>query len=128
MFALNENNSFFLRCEATDLRQGFNTLSGRIRNDSNLNPANGSVYVFVNKSRNTLKLLHWERGGFVIYHKRLESGRISNEIFKNEALFTPLRWDELVLLLEGIPPKTRRRKRYNLLYKVDVFLARFTVY
>ncbi|NLY82072.1 MAG: IS66 family insertion sequence element accessory protein TnpB [Clostridiales bacterium] len=114
MFALNENNSFFLRCEATDLRQGFNTLSGRIRNDSNLNPANGSVYVFVNKSRNTLKLLHWERGGFVIYHKRLESGRISNEIFKNEALFTPLRWDELVLLLEGIPPKTRRRKRYNL--------------
>ena len=53
MFALNENNSFFLRCEATDLRQGFNTLSGRIRNDSNLNPAIGSVYVFVNKSRNT---------------------------------------------------------------------------
>lgn len=114
MFALNENNRFYLRSKPTDLRKGFNTLVGCVNNGINLNPVDGSVYIFVNKSRNTLKLLHWERGGFVIYHKRLESGRVSNTIFKYDALFTPIRWDELVLLLEGIPPKTRRRKRYNL--------------
>ncbi|HNX89650.1 MAG TPA: IS66 family insertion sequence element accessory protein TnpB [Paludibacteraceae bacterium] len=33
---------------------------------------NGDVYVFLNKSRTTMKLLHWERGGFVIYYKRMD--------------------------------------------------------
>lgn len=114
MFALNENNKFFLFGSSTDLRKGFNTLMGCVRSNSVLNPVDGSVYIFVNKPRTTLKLLHWERGGFVIYHKRLESGCICNTIFKKAPLFYPLRWDELVLLLEGLPPKTRRRKRYNL--------------
>jgi hypothetical protein len=71
--------------------------------------------VFLNKSRTTMKLLHWERGGFVIYYKRLESGRISHKIFIKEGHgFRSFRWDELVLLIEGISPKIKRRKRYNL--------------
>ena len=62
-----------------------------------------------------MKLLHWERGGFVIYYKRLERGRVSHKIFQREEVgFQSYRWDELVLLLEGISPKTKRRKRYNL--------------
>ena len=40
-----------------------------------LEPANGDVYIFVGKSRTTMKLLHWERGGYVMYYKRLELGR-----------------------------------------------------
>jgi transposase len=61
----------------TDMRKGFNTLSGLVTNISGQKLPDGSVYVFVNKTRTTVKLLHWERGGFVIYHKRQESGRIS---------------------------------------------------
>lgn len=113
MFSLNENNRFYLYTGKTDLRKGFNTLSGMVRNHSSLNPLDGSVYIFINGTRTTLKLLHWERGGFVVYHKRLESGRISKVIFRTNALFRPLRWDELVLLLEGVNPNSKRRKRYN---------------
>ena len=40
-----------------------------------LEPPNGDVYIFVGKSRTTMKLLHWERGGYVMYYKRLEQGR-----------------------------------------------------
>ena len=112
MFSLNENNHYYLHTQATDLRKGFNTLMGVITSTSSLRPLDGSVYLFVNKQRSTLKLLHWERGGFVIYHKRLEMGRISNVIFKSEEPFRSLRWDELVLLVEGINPNTKRRKRY----------------
>ncbi len=80
-----------------------------------LNPTNGDVYVFLNKSRTTMKLLHWERGGFVIYYKRMESGRISRKIFIREGVgFRTIRWDEIVLYIEGISPKIKRRKRYNL--------------
>lgn len=37
-----------------------------------LEPANGDMYVFVGNSRTTMKLLHWERGGYVMYYKRLK--------------------------------------------------------
>lgn len=115
MFNLNEGNRYLVSRQGVDLRKGLDGLCGLIRYRS-LNPASGDVYVFLNKSRTTMKLLHWERGGFVIYYKRLESGRVSHKIFlKEEAGFSGLRWDELMLLIEGINPKTKRRKRYNLL-------------
>jgi hypothetical protein len=93
--------------------KGFNTLSGLVTNISGQKLLEGSVYVFVNKTRTTVKLLHWERGGFVIYHKRLESGRITKLIFTREEGFRSIRWDELVLFMEGINPNTKRRKRYH---------------
>ena len=113
MFSLNESNHFVVCVYGVDLRKGLNGLCGIIRYQS-LTPTNGDVYVFLNKSRTTMKLLHWERGGFVIYYKRMESGRISHKIFLKEGVgFRTIRWDELVLFMEGISVKIKRRKRYN---------------
>ena len=68
-----------------------------------LEQANGDVYVFVGKSRTTMKLLHWERGGYVMYYKRLEQGRFHARIFLRQGIgFRSMRLDELVLLKEGI--------------------------
>ena len=53
----------------TDMRMGVNGMCGQVRK-MGLEPANGDVYVFVGKSRTTMKLLHWERGGYVMYYKR----------------------------------------------------------
>ena len=53
---------------------GVNGMGGQVRKVG-LEPANGDVYVFVGKSRTIMKLLHWERGGYVMYYKRLEQGR-----------------------------------------------------
>lgn len=114
MFSLNEGNRFVVCLQGVDLRKGLDGLCGLIRYFS-LNPTNGDVYVFLNKSRTTMKLLHWERGGFVIYYKRMESGRVSHKIFLKEGTgFRTIRWDELVLFMEGISVKIKRRKRYNL--------------
>ncbi|NDP20619.1 MAG: IS66 family insertion sequence element accessory protein TnpB [Paludibacter sp.] len=74
MFSLNEGNRYVVCLQGVDLRKGLDGLCGLIRYLS-LAPTNGHVYVFLNKSRTTMKLLHWERGGFVIYYKRMESGR-----------------------------------------------------
>ena len=114
MFSLNESNRYLVCLQGVDLRKGVDGLCGLIRYLS-LNPANGDVYVFLNKTRTTMKLLHWERGGFVIYYKRMERGRISHKIFiKGGVGFRSFRWDELMLFMEGISPKTKRRKRYNI--------------
>ena len=70
--------------------------------------------VFVGKSRRIMKLLHWERGGYVMYYKRLEQGRFHPRIFLRHGVgFRSMRWDELVLLMEGISPKVARRHRYE---------------
>ena len=66
-----------------------------------------------------MKLLHWERGGFVIYYKRMESGRVSHKIFLKEGTgFRTIRWDELVLFMEGISVKIKRRIAVELLDEV----------
>lgn len=117
MFNLNENNQFVISCHPVDMRIGVNGMCGKIRN-LQLSPTNGDVYIFVGKSRRIMKLLHWERGGFVLYYKRLEQGRFHPGIFKKDGSgFRPLRWDELVLLIEGISPRAARRHRYELQQK-----------
>ena len=114
MFSLNENNRYVVCLQGVDLRKGVEGLCSLIRYLS-LSPTNGDVYVFLNKTRTTMKLLHWERGGFVIYYKRMERGRISHKIFiKDGVSFRSIRWDELILFIEGISTKIKRRKRYNL--------------
>ena len=56
------------------MRKSFDGLCGLIRSQTEKNPASGEVFVFLNRSRTLLKLLHWEHGGFVLYYKRLEQG------------------------------------------------------
>lgn len=97
-----------------DMRMGTNGMCGQVRSFG-LDPTNGDVYIFVGKSRRIMKILHWERGGYVMYYKRLEQGRFHPRIFLRQGTgFRSMRWDELVLLMEGISPKVARRHRYEL--------------
>lgn len=114
MFCLNENNSLMMALNPTDMRIGLNGMSGQVRRFG-LDPTNGAAYIFVGRSRQIMKILHWERGGYVTYYKRLEKGRFHPKIFLRDGEgFRKLRWDELVLLMEGISPKVARRKRYQI--------------
>ena len=83
MFCLNENNIFHLYSQGIDMRKGVEGLCGIIRT-CQYSPTNQEVYVFTNKSRTLIKMLHWERGGFVVYYKRLEQGRLSPSIFHHK--------------------------------------------
>lgn len=113
MFNLNENNRIVMAYHASDMRMGVNGMCGQVRSVG-LDPTDGKVYIFVGKSRQIMKLLHWERGGFAMYYKRLERGRFHPRIFLRQGIgFRSLRWDELVLLMEGISPKAARQRRYE---------------
>lgn len=113
MFNLNENNRIVMAQHPTDMRMGVNCLAGQVR-AVGLEPANGDVYIFVGRSRQVMKILHWEYGGYVVYYKRLEEGRFHPRIFLRQGLgFRSMKWSELVLLMEGISPKVARRHRYE---------------
>lgn len=113
MFCLNENNRMYIWNASTDMRMGVNCLCGKVR-EAGMSPTSGDVFIFAGKSRKVLKILHWERGGYALYYKRLEQGRLYAHLFADgQGLFRPVRWDELVLIIEGISPHAPRRKRYK---------------
>jgi hypothetical protein len=84
------------------MRKGFDALCGVVRSDMGRNPLSGEVFIFMNKSRTTIKLLHWERGGLVLYHKRLEEGRFALPVLDTATRSYSLLWTDLVLMIEGI--------------------------
>lgn len=93
------------------MRGSFDSLCGIVRNNLQRNPTSGEVYVFLNRRRNQVKLLHYENGGFVIYYKRLEKGNFENPVIRDGQL----EWPQLVMMIEGVSLKNvTMRKRYLL--------------
>jgi len=66
--------NYFVYPDCIDGRKSFNGLTGIIRNELQRDPAGGDVFIFVSRSRQSIKLLFWEHGGFVIYYKRMDNG------------------------------------------------------
>ena len=56
------------------MRKGYDGLCGVVREQFKLNPLSGDVFIFLNRYRNRIKLLHWQGDGFAVYSKRLEKG------------------------------------------------------
>jgi IS66 Orf2 like protein. len=76
MLSLNDSMRYLLYSQPTDMRKSYHSLSGIVTNVLDMDPCSGDVYIFINKSRNRIKLLHWEPGGMVIYSKLLEAGTL----------------------------------------------------
>ncbi|MFV0522443.1 MAG: IS66 family insertion sequence element accessory protein TnpB [Mangrovibacterium sp.] len=114
MFALTSENKFHLYSESTDMRKGFESLSGIVRNVLGANPLNGEVFIFINKPRNKIKLLHWQDFGFVLYYKPLERGTFELPINDSKSDSISLSYVQLAMIIDGISIKNLvRRKRYS---------------
>ncbi len=97
------------------MRKGFDSLCGEVRRSLGRDPLSGEVFIFYNSSHTRLKLLHWERGGFVIYHKRFEQGILSLPKFDVKTGGYRVSWRELMLMVEGVTlSRVRLRKRFDL--------------
>ncbi|MCD7708662.1 MAG: IS66 family insertion sequence element accessory protein TnpB [Clostridiales bacterium] len=113
MFNLNDSLRYFLYDRPTDMRKSFHTLSGIVTNVMGRDPYDGDVYIFINRARNRIKLLHWESGGMVLYSKLLEEGTFARlRAFDDDAVYEGIEWRDLVMIVEGIvEDRGSRRKR-----------------
>lgn len=105
----------YLATEPVDLRRGFDGLAAATRSLIGLNPLCGHVFVFLNRRRNRVKLLAWDRTGYVLLYKRLEKGTFQLPTRPAPGQ-THVEVDagELGLMLEGLDlRKARRRKRWQ---------------
>ena len=103
MFSLGIEMRYWLYSEPTDMRKSFHTLTGLVTNRIGANARNGDVYVFINKRRNRVKLLHYEKGGMVIYSKMLDRGTFGMPLMlAKEGAVGYMKWDDLRKMIEGI--------------------------
>jgi transposase len=113
MFALTTSHRFLLYRKVTDFRKGFDGLCGLVHNELDREPTSGEVFVFINRTRDRIKLLHWQQGGFVLYYKRLEKGTISLPPLKVDSPSCQVSYADLVLMIEGISvEKVVKKERY----------------
>jgi transposase len=113
MFTLPSSVQVFVCLQPTDLRKSFDSLAAIVSGAVGKNPLSGHLFVFLNRNRDRVKILFWDRSGYCLYYKRLEAGtfRIPSQYDTGTAAAMPL--PELTLMLEGIDLSgARRRKRF----------------
>ena len=94
-----------------DMRKSYDGLQALARHAMGLNPLDGALYVFVNRRGSQLKCLYFDRSGFCIWGKRLESGKFLGDW--SAVRTREMDWTGLKLLIEGLEGK-RVRKRFML--------------
>ena len=102
----------FLYTQPTDMRKSFDGLSGIVRGELAADPLDGSLFLFVNRRRDRLKILHWDGTGYWLYYKLLEAGTF--EVIPSKGKSTPIDSTQLAMLLGGVSlVRVKRRKRYQ---------------
>ena len=105
---------YFLYSGFVDMRKGIDSLAGIVNNELEKNPLTGDLFIFINKRKRQIKMLHWQGDGFAVFYKRLEKGTYefahNNEDQNNMCIEA----QTLQFILEGIKLSSiKKRKRYT---------------
>ena len=114
MFNLNDSMRYWLYPFPTDMRKGFYTLSGLVTDQMGADVRSGDVFIFINRHCTSMKILHMENGGLVIYYMKLEQGSFTLPLFDEEGKSQPFSWQKLMLMVQGINiSKSKQNKRWK---------------
>ena len=103
----------FIAAEPTDMRRSFDRLAEQTKTVIGQDPFAGHLFVFFNRPRDRVKILHWDRSGFWLYYKRLEDGSFRLPAAKGHAM--EIDAADFALILEGIDlTGAQRRTRFSL--------------
>lgn len=104
----------WLATQPADMRCGFDRLAELARVVTNQNPMDGHLFLFRSRGGDRLKMLLWEKDGFVLWYKRLEEGVFKLPQIEPGQMSVELRASELAMMLDGIDLKSIKRvKRYQ---------------
>lgn len=112
MLSIASTVSLFLYTEPTDMRKSFDGLSGIVRSEFGADPTDGSLFLFVNRRRDRLKMLHFDGAGYWLYYRLLEAGTF--EVIASKGKYRQIDATQLAMLLGGVSLiNVKRRKRYQ---------------
>ena len=105
MLTLPASVRVYMAAEPVDLRRGHDGLVAIVRSTWKLNPFDGHLFVFLGKRLDRVKILAWDRNGFVLYYKRLSQGRFRLPAIPRGAQRVEMDATTLAMLLDGIDVK-----------------------
>ena len=100
MLKLRANLKIFLSNKPTDMRKSIDGLSGMVLETLKQKPDSENLYIFFNKAKDKLKILYWDRNGFILHYKKLEKGKF--KIIRLDADIIEITEKQLAWLLAGL--------------------------
>jgi transposase len=114
MISLPHSVRIFLHTPPTDLRKGFDALCGLVTTAFGEDPTSGHLFLFVDRRRDRIKILYWDRDVLAIWYKRLERGSFQIPTAPVDAVSIEMTATQLTLILSGIDLRSaRQRERYQ---------------
>lgn len=109
----------YLATGPTDMRKGFDSLAALVRDHLGRDPLSGSLFLFVSRAGDRLKILYWDTDGFALWYKRLEEGTFrlprASVAGVGVGAGVELKASELAMLLEGLDlARLQRHPRFAL--------------
>lgn len=117
MIALAAQVRVFLYRRPTDMRKSFHGLVALTESELKQDPLSGSLFVFLNRRRDRIKILYWGQTGFCIWYQQLEKGtyQVPRQETLDEQDTLEVTRSQLSLILDGIDlSSARQRPRYQL--------------
>lgn len=115
MLNVPSRTKIFVHTGVTDMRKGFAGLSAIVREQFASDPTDGSLFIFINRRRDRMKLLHSAEGGFWLYYRLLEAGTFEVLRSSSDSAKQQIDATELTMLLAGVSlaASAKRRKRFS---------------
>ena len=116
MFSNSTNQVVILICGPTDMRKSIDGLSNIVAYSLENEPCSDKLFVFCNRQRNKLKILHWASNGFWLHYKRLEKGVFQWPGIEDDELGLTISTRQLNWLLDGLPlqlPQAHSNLQYH---------------
>ena len=115
MLNLSTNTQIYLCTGPTDMRKSFDGLSALVASVINKDLLSGHWFLFLNRRRDRIKLMYWDRDGLAIWYKRLEAGTFETPRAGADQSHLELDAAQFALLLNGVSlASAKRRKRFRL--------------
>ena len=113
MLGLPPSVRIYFATELVDMRNGIDGLRGIVETALKKDACEGHLFVFVGKAKDKVKILFWDRNGFVVYLKRLERGRFQLPAVDGRTKHVSMEPTQLAMLLDGIDLNAKRLARWN---------------
>ena len=114
MLSIPANVRVYLCTTATDMRKGFDGLHTLVVQVFERDPLDGHLFLFINRRRDRVKILWWDRDGMALFYKRLEAGTYQLPVVSDDPEGVEIDATDLAILLNGIDVQSaKRRKRYS---------------
>jgi transposase len=113
MLAVNATTRVYLYMRDVDMRRSYDGLMAIVQAEFARDIRLGDYFMFVNKRRDRIKIMWWDRDGLAIFMKRLEAGTVQKPIITSDSKSLVIDQAQLAMLLTGIDVSNiKRRKRY----------------